>query len=286
MPPLPKLLFHVVGLIVACKIRNGSTLNIARLVEGEYAINFQVERQSPVNTIAIWTHRKTGTDLFRGISDELAQVLGMPHYTLNLGAQEQRCYPNAITHHINPTTPYASGCVEEFPDIRALHVVRHPMSMLASAYCYTKKLHLFAPETLSTITMGAELRREPMDVGLRRICEDEKSKPFYMASMIEIHERMNSSNIMEVGLEVIENDFNRTMRSIFEHLAGNDPRVDLFIERASRWDLNRYQLDESSIHASDEGEKREAKVVLQSMLEAGDPCIQWAAQMAERMGFK
>jgi len=167
------------------------------------------------------------------------------------------------------------------------------MSMIASAYSYTKKL---SPdnnqdETPSTIEMAEEIKTEPRDVGLRRICEDEARNPHYMQSMVGIHELMKSSkNIKEVRLENIENDFNGTMRSIFQHLAGNDPRVDLFIERASRGDLSRMpqeRLDTvlRSGHVSEEREKNESMAVLQSMLEAGDPCVHWAAQMDERMGY-
>jgi hypothetical protein len=185
--------------------------------------------------------------------------------------------------------------------------------MVASNYVYTKK---FTPWELPYRSWATDmLNRHSLSWGLQFICEDmlrgnltRAGIPYLerlgithlnsgdIVGMVQIHDliagnTLNSGSFLEVKSEDVQNNWNKTMRSIFEHFLGNnDNRVETLVASSGTHDISRMSQEELEqprivAHISSTSEEAEAYTEMLHLRDDGDLCMRALFESDERMGY-
>lgn len=234
-------------------------------------------------------HHKTGTDLWRGLTWDMQDILSTTCCACNsvgVNPQCKRQWRQCPIYQMTHTTEADARSISEVLDARVLHMVRRPWNMVVSEYVYASKEH--PGEDFEPSSTPAYIRSHSLSDGVMMVCDLMMKE---IQHMVQVHSYFagGNRNVLEVRLEAFESDYNGVMRDIYQHFLGeNDSRIDALLTRARDHDINRKSVRIGpQDHVSGREEKAAVQKEMEILLKAQEPnpCLKWVMQMDERMGY-
>jgi len=169
-----------------------------------------------------FTHHKTGTFLMRQLALALNKTLAME---VKLHIENRKTHPCNFTaevaHYQNMHENDLEVLRRDCPNYRAVHLIRSPLSLLASAYMYHRNVHdcfgmPTGPKKLEGKSVYDGLRMEAQAItfpipGMRGVLRE----------MLAVHDLVKDDpRVFETDLAAFEADFDGAAKRVFTHLLG------------------------------------------------------------------
>lgn len=183
-----------------------------------------VESLAKGRVLAVATHHKTGTVLLSCIADKLVDNVEV---VTRYGVHDEH---TSLFRHYNLMDIKAYDILKEERNYRLIHVVRDPIALIISGYCY----HLRKADTQLVPNTGPKVLRDlSLEEGLVHEAHSEM-----ISTLTEMSGLMNATfgdeQVATIGLEDFEYNFDGTIALIVEFLFGkNHPRANEMVQRAA-----------------------------------------------------
>merc|ERR1719433_64319 len=130
---------------------------------------------------------------------------------------------------------------------------------------------------------------QPLSAGLHKLCQSWFQFDFALLNKSYTYvQQLKPEQILIVGLEDFEKDYDNTTRSIFEHFLGSgDSRIDDLVTTAKSHDLGRMPPEQvnTNRHVSSERDKAAVAAEMGKQFYAGDSCMAKVAQLDKLLGY-
>jgi len=224
--------------------------------------------------LLFFTHHKTGTFLARQLASSLSDILGMEVKLRVDGRRVHPCnYSARVAHYQNMHEKDIQVLRRWCPNFRAVHLLRSPLSLLASSYLY----HSRNGDTYGMPTGPKKLANKSTYDGLRMeakaIVFPEPGRRGVLREMLAVHELVKDDpRVLETDLGSFGADFDGTSREVFTHLLGHDYPIESLVKANRASDVSRWKperLAEDS-HVTEKRMKKTVTKAIAHLLEIGD----------------
>uniref|UniRef100_A0A7S1QXB7 Sulfotransferase domain-containing protein n=1 Tax=Alexandrium catenella TaxID=2925 RepID=A0A7S1QXB7_ALECA len=241
--------------------------------------------------ILFLTHHKTGTFLMRQMASSLEATLGME---VQLRIQNRRTHPcnfsAQVAHYQNFHEEDLEIIRRDCPNYRAVHLIRSPLSLLASAYMY----HRNTPDTFGMPTGPKKLTGLSVYDGLRleseAIMYKRPTQRGVLREMLAVHELVKDDpRVLETDLDSFAQDFDGTTRRVFTHLLEEGhPAVDWLVRVNKEADVGRWTPERlaKNNHVHEKTMKHVVSKAVTELLRIGDPSVLSVLSYSEPLGYE
>lgn len=228
--------------------------------------------------LLFFTHHKTGTFLMRQLALSLRDVLQVP---MHPSFENRKTHPCNFTERIGRYQNMHENDFEvlrrDCPNFRAVHMVRSPLSLLASAYMY----HKHTKDLYGMPTGPAKLANKSVYDGLRIEAEAITFKwpgqRGVLREMLAVHEVVKDDpRVLETDLAAFQADFDGTTRQVFTHLLGpRHPAINYLVEVSKAQDVARWSQERlmKNRHIHEANMKHVVTKAVEELLRIGDPAV-------------
>jgi len=261
----------------------------------EVALGETRENVDPVvQKLFFLTHHKTGTFLMSALGRILSKVRGE---RLGMGASSrsgtlqmlQDCRSHSWTFQVPNVDRSIAEAVQSCPSFRAVHLIRDPLEMLASAYIY----HLQSSDTGGMRTGPRVLRGLSLEAGLQKEARVEAGYDGEMfgtlPEMAEATEVLKTDpRVLSMDLAEFERDFTEASHRLFVFLLGsNHVSIPELVASAASHDVTRWseQARNRSHHIAAQSRKEEVRAVIERLRAQGDVDILRVESYRQVLGF-
>lgn len=224
----------------------------------------------PLERYFFITHHKTGTVLMSGLADLLAAALGFEQR-----ATVQPCNPYSSNRVFQPH-PREFEAVQEWcpQNWRAVHMLRDPVDLLASAYIY----HNQSDDIDGMATGPCWLSDLSLLDGLRHEARINAGPGGTLQQMQRMHQSLQSDpRVLSLWLEEFEHDFDKSVLRAFVHLLGEDSGLlERLVMAAVAHDKSRWSFSTrmNHDHLAKPEQKRLVRQAISQLLGLEDAAVQ------------